>query len=369
MATIWRGPVFVNRRNIPPGWQPAVAAALNLTIGFVAALPVGAETLPQQSQHPSAWRLNQDTTAESPRALLSAVLPAPFVNPVQQAPEFRRTRLPANTSSGTNLPLFTIRLPPGAQAITSAPPRPADHTGGGSLGLVYLLPPAPLPPGGSAYFNPLRFWWQPQDVSGNQTLLLPPGAPPPPPPPPDVQPTGGGGYIHAHKRERYGLIPPRTKEELAALVKAQREALGILPKPAQKRIVIAAKKAVSKSRPIEDLVEVVVDVALSTDAPAAAVADALAAVFAYRQALAQADASIERAEQEKRIAIQAAERAEQEAIEAERARKMHVAMLIRDDAQLLAMSAEIQRLIALGLRDVQRALMDFVQDSGIAAPE
>lgn len=206
---------------------------------------------------------------------------------------------------------------------------------------------------GARFYGP-RYWGDGGDIA--------------PPIPPEAPAVGGGGWLPHDKKRRYGLIPPRTKEQLAALVKAQREALGILPKPAQKRIVSAAKKAAARLKPLEELVPVVVEVAQQADISAPKIAAALQAVYAYRNALHQADEAIQRAEREEQARVYEAEQTRQQAEAEEHRRQQFAQLLMREDAMLIEMDAQAQRLIAEGLRQVQLALMAFVEDSGIAAP-
>lgn len=178
---------------------------------------------------------------------------------------------------------------------------------------------------------------------------------------------GGGGYTH-DKTRRYGLLPPRTKEELAVLVQAQREALGILPKPVQKRIVAVVKKATKKAEPLATLADFVAQVAQAEQVPAHDVAAAVERAFDYRSAVERAAAVIARAEDTaKREAAETARvMAEEQRVEAER--QEHRARLLADDMRLMTFTAEAQRLLAWELADMQRAIAELVEDSGIAAP-
>jgi hypothetical protein len=183
---------------------------------------------------------------------------------------------------------------------------------------------------------------------------------PPPPPPPAAEITGGGGIPHDKKR-RYGLIPPKTREELAALVKAQREALGILPKPAQKRVVAAVKKAASKPEPsLQPLAPLVVDLAVSEELPAVDVARAVEQSFAYAVALQQAKATIDagirqQAEQERQANFEAA-------------RQEHLARLRAEDENVLAFMESLRNEAIQAIRATQQQLKELLS-SGIAAPE
>lgn len=174
---------------------------------------------------------------------------------------------------------------------------------------------------------------------------------------------GGGGFpARAEKGRRYGLLPPPTKEKLAALVKAQREALGILPKPAQKRIVSAVKKAAAKTDPsLQLLAPVVVEIAQTADLPAVDVARAVEQSFIYAQALRQARATIEAAQRQQQAQVIEQERQRHEAQEAEAARAQHMARLQADDEALLQFMDSVRGQAIEALRMAQQHLMSLIQ--------
>ncbi len=198
--------------------------------------------------------------------------------------------------------------------------------------------------------------WKPVWKAVWRTVATEPPAPPP-------QLFGGGGYV---KGQRYGLLTRPTKERLAELVKAQREALGILPKPAQKRIVAAAKKAAAKPEGLQLLAPVVVDVAMSAQVPAVDIAKAMERSFAYALELHKAKASIsaaERSAREQEAAEQ--ERVAHEAAETQRAQ--HLERLKADDDALIARMADMHRQVAEAMRNVHKQLLALL-NSGSAAP-
>lgn len=182
----------------------------------------------------------------------------------------------------------------------------------------------------------------------------------------EAQPGGGGYPARDAKGRRYGLLPPPTKEKLAELVKAQREALGILPKPVQKRIVSAVKKAAAKTEPsLQMLAPAVVEIAQAQGVPAVDVARAVEQSFVYAQALRQARALIDTAQRQQQAQAAEQQRQQQEAQAAEMARAQHFARLRADDEVLLAFVADMQAQAAEALRTTLRAaqqhLMSLIQ--------
>lgn len=138
MADIFRGPLYVNKRELEPVHQFSawIAPSLLTTVLAVAGqipLPLSAaHALPLQVELP---RINADTTQDQPLTLRP--IAAPFVVPPHAQPlqHPRLEWLPQDTSAG--IPL--------------------------ELRAVVILPP---PPGLSFQLAPLRFWWQPQDTTG-----------------------------------------------------------------------------------------------------------------------------------------------------------------------------------------------------------
>jgi len=202
MADVFRGPLYVNRREASPCHRVfafvvpsllatvlAVAGQIPLPLGAAHALPL--QVLPPKSQLVQ----NADTTRGSPKGLLAdAQLPfqalkvtapdrrrpvtdttkgqpltlkaavAPVVVPPHFAPPPRpdRNRLPPDTSRGA---INADAQAPAGESAAWAPialvRNVVDTTQSQPLTLQAIVPPfVPAP-----HIGPLRFWWQPPDTS------------------------------------------------------------------------------------------------------------------------------------------------------------------------------------------------------------
>lgn len=174
---------------------------------------------------------------------------------------------------------------------------------------------------------------------------------------------GGGGFAWGapRKTSRYAYLGRPTREQMAERVRKQREALGILPKSAQKRIAAAVKKEARRAEPsLAPLAPVAVEVAQHTGAPLQAVIDAIRAAFEHQRLLLearmQADAAM-RAEAQQR----ADEQARIEAQAAEQARQQRLVVLRAEDDDLLRRTGEARQAAIATIRQVQKALVALMQ--------
>jgi hypothetical protein len=74
MANIFRAPLAVARREIPPvlqGFASGVIVSLLVTVLGTLAMPAGKQTAPGAAQHPSSLRTNANTSQGSPKTLLA----------------------------------------------------------------------------------------------------------------------------------------------------------------------------------------------------------------------------------------------------------------------------------------------------------
>lgn len=170
--------------------------------------------------------------------------------------------------------------------------------------------------------------------------------------------TSGGGIIR--KPHRYDYLNPPTRERLAVLARQQREAMGILPKTAQKRVEAAAKKAARKPEPaIQALAPVVAQVAQETQAPAVDVMRAVEAAFQHQRALVEAKYAADMARRAEDRAAQA-EQHRVQAIEREEARQKHLQRLRAEDEVLLQGAMQARQQAIQTIRGVQKALLALI---------
>jgi len=209
MADLPRGPLEVNRREIPPIFGvslPVFGRLLTLTLATAIPLPLGAaHALPAQVLTPPARLVqNADTSYGTPKTLtadgqppiiecphfaqtvaqqrlgldtsqgmspvLKAILP-PFVNPPVFAQD--RARPVTDTSRGTPKALIADAQTPCDNLYLQAPEpvrTVVDTSRGQPITLQVIIPPPPfvVPVG----FAPLKFWWQPQDSSASSAKVL-----------------------------------------------------------------------------------------------------------------------------------------------------------------------------------------------------
>lgn len=176
---------------------------------------------------------------------------------------------------------------------------------------------------------------------------------------PDVQPAvGGGGWAWAAPRKkRHDYLSPPTREQMAERVRQQREALGILPKPAQKRIEAAVKKEARRAEPsLAPLAPVAVEVAQDTGAPLRAVIEAIQRTFDTQRGLVAARMEADAAQRREEEAA-AAERMRIEAEEAQREWQRRLPQLLAADDELLRQGEEARKQAIKTIRQVQQALM------------
>lgn len=176
---------------------------------------------------------------------------------------------------------------------------------------------------------------------------------------PDVQPAvGGGGWAWAAPRKkRHDYLSPPTREQMAERVRQQREALGILPKPAQKRIEAAVKKEARRAEPsLAPLAPVAVEVAQDTGAPLRAVIEAIQRTFDTQRGLVAARMEADAAQRREEEAAEA-ERMRVEAEEAQREWQRRLPQLLAADDELLRQGEEARKQAIKTIRQVQQALM------------
>ena len=206
--------------------------------------------------------------------------------------------------------------------------------------------------------------WRTVSRTGQRALhwfARPDGAAPAPSPAP--APAAGGGWARAapRKKTRHDYLSPPTREQMAERVRKQREALGILPKPAQKRIEAAVKKAVRKPEPsLAPLAPVAAEVAQDTGTPLQAVIDAISAAYATQRGLiaARMEADAARRREEEARAI---EQARVEAEAAQRAWRQRLPQLLAADEELLRQGEEARQQAIQTIRSVQKALLALIQ--------
>jgi hypothetical protein len=211
MADIFRGPLFIGKREFAPVLSVtalAVSSLLTTTLAVILSLPPGAQSLPPQVQHPGHQvALNQDTTCDSPQTLrpdkqLPFFNAAHFVQPHKyrqwlnqdesagtaktlirdnQAPVFVPAYfapsakavagwLPADATRGTPKGLTADKQLPFFVAPSFAPNAkpargllPAETSLKQPITLQTIVLPPPIVP--TVYLSPLRFWWMPDDSS------------------------------------------------------------------------------------------------------------------------------------------------------------------------------------------------------------
>lgn len=168
----------------------------------------------------------------------------------------------------------------------------------------------------------------------------------------------GGGW--PRRKRRHDYLSPPTREQMAERVRKQREALGILPKPAQKRIEAAVKKAARKPEPsLAPLAPLAVEVAQDSGVALQRVIDAISAVYERQRGLVAARMEADAAQQQEREAAEA-ERARIEAEAFKQARQERLVQLRAADEEMLKRAdAERQQAIKT-IREVQKALLALI---------
>lgn len=180
-----------------------------------------------------------------------------------------------------------------------------------------------------------------------------------------VEQSGGGGWAWAAPRKkRHDYLSPPTREQMAERVRKQREALGILPKPAQKRIEAAVKKAARKPEPsLAPLAPLAVEVAQDSGVALKRVIEAIEAVYEQQRGLVAARMEADAAQRREEEAA-AAERARIEAEAAEQARQERLALLRAEDAAALKVARraheEARQNAIKTIRQVQKALLALI---------
>lgn len=174
--------------------------------------------------------------------------------------------------------------------------------------------------------------------------------------------SGGGGPV---RRRRHSRLDTPTRDQLDELVQAQREAMGILPKPARNRIRAAVEKEAKRADPsMQSLAPTVASVAKAFDVPASNVADAARRAFEFRiamQASQEALALIDQRDRDRRqeaarVEIEVRRRHQQKQEDA----RAHMARLVQDDETLIEQMNGLQREVVgvlLTLREQLRALI------------
>lgn len=173
---------------------------------------------------------------------------------------------------------------------------------------------------------------------------------------------GGGGWAWAAPSDasRYKRLKPQTREQLAERVRKQREALGILPAPARKRIETAVKKEARRAAPsLAPLAPVAAEVAQDTGIALRRVLDAIEAAYDYQRGLVTARIEADAAHAEERR-HQAAEQARVEAEAAEQEWQRRLVNLRAADDELLRQDDEARQQAIATIRQVQKALMALV---------
>jgi hypothetical protein len=148
---------------------------------------------------------------------------------------------------------------------------------------------------------------------------------------------------------------------MAERVRKQREALGILPKTAQKRIETAVKKEARRAEPdLAPLAPLAVEVAQDTGAKLRDVIQAIERTFENQRGLVAARLEAEAAQKREADAV-AAEQARVEAEAAQKAWEEHVIKLRAADGELLK-QADAERKQAIDtIRKVQQQLLALIK--------
>lgn len=140
MANIFRGPLYVARREVAPVLQLGALAVTSLLATTLATspLPVGAQSFPLQVEVKAGLNPNPDTSHGTPKTLI-ADAQLPFAVLQQTAPD--RVRPVVDASQETPLALLTVVLPaPFVPVLHSAPARslwmPADESSGSAKPLI-----------------------------------------------------------------------------------------------------------------------------------------------------------------------------------------------------------------------------------------
>lgn len=171
--------------------------------------------------------------------------------------------------------------------------------------------------------------------------------------------TGGGGFAWGATRKpsRYERLSKPTREQIAERVRKQREALGILPKPVQKRIEAAVKKEARRAEPsLAPLAPLAAEVAQDTGVSLQAVVDAIQAAYDYQTGLVAARIQADAARQaEERKAQEEAARVESETARAQWQQRLKV--LIAADEELLKQDEQARLEAISAIRKTQQALL------------
>lgn len=173
---------------------------------------------------------------------------------------------------------------------------------------------------------------------------------------------GGGGWAWQAPagKKRYDYLSQPTREQMVDRVRRQREALGILPKQARKRIEAAAKKEARRAEPsLAPLAPLAAEVAQDTGVALQAVIDAIQASFEHQRGLVVARmlADAERNFESQRLAAELA-RVEEEA--AQRAFQQRLPALLAADEEMLRLDDEARQQAIETIRQTQRALLALI---------
>ncbi len=173
----------------------------------------------------------------------------------------------------------------------------------------------------------------------------------------DVATGGWESWSTGRRKRSYDHLQPPSREQLAEQAQKQREALGILPKEAQKRVILTAKREARKSEPnLEALTSKATKVAETTGASRADVVNALKAVWDYQLNLIASRIpvdNIREAEIKQQIVKQSQEQ--------EKARQEHLEKLYAADEELLRQDAEARQAAIDMIRKTQKALVALLE--------
>lgn len=204
---------------------------------------------------------------------------------------------------------------------------------------------------GARYYGP-RYW------GDGGTIYVPPPAP---------AASATGGWETRKGRDPWLDTPNR--ERMVELVRAQREAMGIIPKPERKKIVAAAKQVAEEQAPVADLAPLAVEVAQRTGTPAQEVIDAIEAAYQYQKALVEsrifADA-VERQQQAQQAEAEAVQAAQDQAEAEVVARQRHYERLLAEDEQLLMEAEQERQQVIKQLRAMQSHILAML---GLDSPK
>jgi len=177
VADIPRGPLYVNRRELPPVTAVVFTAGFLLTLApLLVTLPVGQQ---QCASAPEIQRVVVDTSHGQPITLQPVVAATPVVVAPHYAPQFQRQQ-PSDSTRGSSQGLLAGTSRPFQNLQWSAPDRlrPVVDTSQSSYPTTHPFVVVPLPPGGTNFVATAsyQFHWQVQNTSLGTpyTLYVPP---------------------------------------------------------------------------------------------------------------------------------------------------------------------------------------------------